>query len=92
LLNSPLTAAWLNCIAEPARGGWNRYLGWTIALLPIPRDWPRARRLLAPIAEAATEGRPPTPDHLWTTTLRAYDLPATAVAALAAWTLGPTPR
>jgi N-6 DNA Methylase len=91
LLNSPLTAAWLNAIAEPARNGFNRYLGWTIALLPTPKDWPRARRLLAPLAEAAAEGEPPPPDLLWTTTLRAYALPTTAVAALVAWTLGPTP-
>jgi hypothetical protein len=91
LLNSPLAAAWLNSIAEPARGGFNRYMGWTVALLPTPRDWPHARRLLAPLGEAAADGTPPTIEHLWATTLLAYRLPAAAVAALAAWTLGPTP-
>ena len=30
LLNSPLAAAWLNAVAEPARGGWHRYLAWTV--------------------------------------------------------------
>ena len=47
LLNSPLAAAWLNAIAEPASGGYRRYLGWTVGLLPLPTDWPRAREILA---------------------------------------------
>ena len=50
LLNSPLIAAWLNAVAEPARGRYRRYLGWTVGLLPIPRDWPRARSILAEAA------------------------------------------
>ena len=33
LLNSPLARAWLDAIAEPARGGYHRYLGWTLSLL-----------------------------------------------------------
>ena len=44
----PLVGAWLGILAEPARGGFHRYLGWTLALLPLPRDWPAAVRLLAP--------------------------------------------
>ena len=47
LLNSTLAAAWLNAIAEPARGGYRRYLAWTVGLLPLPRDWLRARSILA---------------------------------------------
>ena len=31
LLAGPLAAAWLALVAEPARGGWRRYLGWTMA-------------------------------------------------------------
>ncbi|HEU5175354.1 MAG TPA: N-6 DNA methylase, partial [Gemmatimonadaceae bacterium] len=50
LLNSPLAAAWLRSVAEPARGGYRRLFAWTIALLPMPQDWPRARDILAPIA------------------------------------------
>jgi hypothetical protein len=46
LLNSRLAAAWLNAIAEPARGGYHRYLAWTVGLLPVPRDWSRAREIL----------------------------------------------
>jgi len=89
LLNSPLAAAWLNTLAEPARGDYHRYLGWTVALLPIPSDWRRARRLLAPLGEAAADGDPPAADRLWQTTLLAYGLESDAVAPLVAWTLGP---
>jgi len=42
ILNSPIAAAWINAIAEPARGGYRRYLGWTIGLLPLPANWNRA--------------------------------------------------
>lgn len=47
LLNSKLAAAWLNAIAEPARGGYHRYLAWTVGLLPVPRDWSEARGILS---------------------------------------------
>jgi hypothetical protein len=43
LINSPLSAAWLRALAEPARGGYRRLLAWTMALLPVPDDWDRAR-------------------------------------------------
>ncbi|MEO6443545.1 MAG: DNA methyltransferase, partial [Gemmatimonadaceae bacterium] len=49
LLNSPLAAGWLDAVAEPARGGFRRYLGWTVARLPIPADWARARGILSPL-------------------------------------------
>ena len=85
LLNSPLAAAWLNAIAEPARGGWHRYLGWTISLLPVPTDWPRARDILAPIAERAAEGAPPSDIELLDAVCRAYHLKHANVAPLLAW-------
>ena len=47
LLNSRVAAAWLNALAEPARGGFRRYLGWTVSQLPIPHDWARGRAILA---------------------------------------------
>lgn len=47
LINGPLVAAWLDLIAEPARGDYRRYLGWTMALLPIPAQWSAARVALA---------------------------------------------
>ncbi|HET7584701.1 MAG TPA: DNA methyltransferase [Gemmatimonadaceae bacterium] len=52
-LNTPLAAAWLRLVAEPARGGYRRYMAWSVALLPIPRDWHRARALLVPLARRA---------------------------------------
>ena len=53
LLNGALARAWLDALAEPARGGYRRYFGWTLSLLPLPRDWRRACRILAPLAESA---------------------------------------
>jgi methylase of polypeptide subunit release factors len=47
LINGPLIAAWLDLIAEPARGDYRRYLGWTMSFLPIPSDWPGVRATLA---------------------------------------------
>ena len=85
LLNSPVCAAWLNAVAEPARGGYHRYLGWTVSLLPIPADWERARRLLAPIAERASCGAPPDAETLLTTVLRAYQLGEQEVEPLLLW-------
>jgi hypothetical protein len=85
LLNSPVAAAWLNAVAEPARGGWHRYLAWTVELLPLPRDWPRARTLLAPIAERALLGQPPTAEELIIACCQAYRLRREDVAPLVAW-------
>jgi hypothetical protein len=85
LLNSPLAAAWLNAIAEPARGGWHRYLAWTIALLPLPRDWPHARDLLAPLAERALLGDIPADPELLAAACRAYRVRSADVLPLIAW-------
>ena len=91
LLNSPLAAAVLNAIAEPARGGWRRYLAWTVGLLPLPRDWSRARAVLAPLAERALLGNAPTSDELLIAACRAYRLRRADVAPLIAWCHAPTP-
>ena len=85
LLNGPLARAWLNAAAEPARGGYRRYLGWTLSLLPIPADWKRARRCLAPLARRGIAGESPTDRHLLEASLGAYALEADDVAALVAW-------
>ena len=85
LLNSALAAAFLNAIAEPARGGWHRYLAWTVELLPVPREWSRARRILAPLAERALLGQPPTDSELLEAACRAYRLTHEDVAPLVAW-------
>lgn len=85
LLNSSLAAAWLHVLAEPARGGYHRYLGWTMALLPLPRDWAYARDILAPLATRAMAGDVPTTCELLESATRAYRLRASDVAPLIGW-------
>jgi hypothetical protein len=55
ILNSPLAHAWLAALAEPARGGYHRYLGWTMSLLPTPRSWDSAKPILRDAALSAIE-------------------------------------
>ncbi|MGI8496625.1 MAG: Eco57I restriction-modification methylase domain-containing protein [Gemmatimonadaceae bacterium] len=85
LLNSPLAAAWLALIAEPARGGYHRYLAWTVSLLPIPADWLRARDRLAPLARAAWSGDVPPDSELVSAACRAYRVRPADMAPLLAW-------
>jgi hypothetical protein len=85
LLNGPVAAAWLNAIAEPARGGWHRYLAWTVMLLPLPRDWARARDVLAPLAERALLDDAPSEEELLIAACRAYRLRREELAPLIAW-------
>ncbi|HVD06544.1 MAG TPA: hypothetical protein VNB89_11015, partial [Gemmatimonadaceae bacterium] len=85
LLNSPLAAAWLSLLAEPARGGYHRYLGWTMALFPLPRDWERARVLLAPCTERALQDDVPSQDELFDVAVRAYRVRRADAAPLVAW-------
>ncbi len=85
LLNSALVSAWLNAIAEPARGGWHRYLAWTVSLLPLPVDWPRAREILAPLAEQALRGDAPSAEALLDGACRAYRVRRTDMDPLVAW-------
>jgi hypothetical protein len=85
LLNGPVAAAWLNAIAEPARGGWHRYLAWTVMQLPLPRDWAHARDVLAPLARRALADDPPVEEELLLAACRAYRLRRDDVAPLIAW-------
>lgn len=85
LLNSPLCAAWLNVLGEPARGGYRRYFAWTMALLPLPSDWVRARMLLAPLAERALSGDIPSAADLGNAALDAFRLRRSSVEALLTW-------
>lgn len=85
ILNSSIAAAWLSVIAEPARGGYHRYLGWTVARLPLPTDWPRARNMLAPVARRACLGDAPTTAALDAVVLDCYHLAVPAVEALLNW-------
>ena len=85
LLNGPLVSAWLNTLAEPARGGYRRYLGWTMALLPLPKEWLRARELLAALGERAVLGDVPPQDEILAATLSAYGLCLRDVEPLLSW-------
>ena len=85
IINSNVIAAWLSVIAEPARGGYRRYMGWTMGILPLPRDWLRAREILVPIGVAAVEGRQPSAEQLNSAVLDAYRLQACDTEALLEW-------
>jgi hypothetical protein len=85
LINGPLVSAWLNALAEPARGGYRRYLGWTMSLLPLPRDWLRARAHLAPLGERAMLGDVPPPDEMLRAALSAYELQLQDIRSLLSW-------
>jgi hypothetical protein len=87
LLNSPLARAWLAAIAEPARGGYLRFLGWTMSLFPVPRDWERARDILRPFARRAMHGRPPSELEMLEAALDAYGLKHRDVAPLLGWSI-----
>ena len=78
LLNSSLVSAWLSVVAEQARGGYRRYLGWTISQLPIPRPWDSCRSALARAAGAE-------PDHLLDLAISAYGLRRIDVEPLLIW-------
>lgn len=88
LLNAPLTSAFLALIAEPARGGFHRFLGFTTTSLPLP-DWDRARHTLAPLAARARRGDVPDARTLHHATLTAYGLRHDTVAPLLAWAIDP---
>lgn len=85
LLNSAVICAWLSALAEPARGGYRRFLGWTCARLPIPRRWEEARALLAPLGRAGAAGEVPSASALNDAVLGAFALEPTEVEALIAW-------
>ncbi len=85
LLNSALAAAWLNAIAEPARGGYHRFFAWTVARLPVPDDWQRARTLLAPLGARGVSGDPPSRNALLEAVLDTYRLRLGTVAPLLGW-------
>jgi hypothetical protein len=85
LLNSPLAAAWLNVLAEPARGGYRRYLGWTVSLLPVPKDWDHARTKLAPLGARALSGDIPSDAELLAASVEAYRLTLSDEEPLLSW-------
>jgi hypothetical protein len=86
LLNSPILAAWLSLVAEPARGGYRRYLGWTMSLLPVPVAWDRHRLRLADLGRSARANRDSvTESELLEATIDAFGVTRRAVDPLLAW-------
>jgi SAM-dependent methyltransferase len=85
ILNGPLVAAWLSVVAEPARGGYRRYLGWTMSLLPLPSEWEHARAQLSPLGERAMLGDLPSDAELLDAALCAYRLKLSDIQALLSW-------
>jgi hypothetical protein len=85
VLNSDVAAAWLNAVAEPARGGFHRYLGWTVGLLPLPRDWERVRDALAVVGQEAAAGQPPPRAVLTDRVAAAYGIAVEQLTPLLEW-------
>ena len=88
LMRSRLLTAWLDPLAEPARGGFRRYMGWTMAMLPIPRDWSRAVHQLAPLGRAYATHTTPAPTlsaTLEDTVLAVYALAPSTIRPLLTW-------
>jgi hypothetical protein len=81
LLNGPLARAWLNTIAEPARGGYRRYLGWTLSLLPLPPAWDAAREPLAELGRRGANGEA----DLLNVSAAAYGVTTDEIEPLVAW-------
>jgi hypothetical protein len=84
LLNGPLVDAWLNVLAEPAHGGYHRYMAWTVSLLPVPRA-AGFGEVLAPIGIRAREGATISDAELLEAALAAYRLKKADIAPLLEW-------
>jgi methylase of polypeptide subunit release factors len=88
LLNSPIADAWVGAIAEPARGGYRRHFAWTMARLPVPDDWARARDVLAPLGARGLRNEPPSQAELAQAVLDAFRLRQRSIAPLLEWMSG----
>jgi hypothetical protein len=87
LLNSAPVSSWLCALAEPARGGYRRFLAWTVARLPLPRRWPRAVEILAPLGRRGAAGQPADPHTLALAVARAYGVRLARLEPLITWCL-----
>lgn len=85
LLTSPIAAAWLDVIAEPARGGWRRFLGWTVAALPVPANWERARILLSGYKPRSERIDDATAHEHSEIVAHAYEIPLQQLVPLLNW-------
>lgn len=87
LLASPLATAWFAALAEPARGGFHRYMGWTVATLPVPRQWISVRTMLAAYARRNPAHTASSTREYLELMCRVYDLPADSVLPFVQWGL-----
>ena len=62
-------------------------MGWTVSLLPIPKDWTRARDKLTPLGERAMAGDIPTREEMLNAALSAYGVRLDDVQPLLSWTV-----
>jgi hypothetical protein len=85
LLSSSVAAAWFEALAEPARGGFHRYLGWTVATLPIPADWPIARVALAELGRRRAQYTAGEPLEQTAVVADAYGIPLRQLEPLLHW-------
>ncbi len=85
LINSDIIGAWLSAIAEPARGGYKRYMGWTMSIMPVPVDWDRARKILAPVGSEASIAGTADEAKVHAAVLSAFGLEEKDVAPLLEW-------
>ena len=88
LLNSPVIDAWVGALAEPARGNYRRHFAWTMARVPVPDDWARARDVLGPLGAAALEGTLPSRAELMSAVLESFRVRARTIAPLVEWING----
>ena len=88
LLNSPVADAWVGAVAEPARGGYRRHFAWTMARLPVPDDWARARDVLAPLGARGLRNDPPSRAELMAAVLDAFRMRRSVIAPLIEWICG----
>lgn len=85
LLSSPIAAAWFDALAEPARGGFKRFLGWTVATLPTPPDWTTARTILADLTKRRAQGEPVSSGDELAALAQVYGVPQRLLLPLLEW-------
>ena len=58
-----------------------------MSLLPVPKDWPRARDVLAPLAVRGRGPSPPSESDLFDASLEAFRLEREDIEPLVEWML-----
>ncbi|MBL0169996.1 MAG: N-6 DNA methylase [Gemmatimonadaceae bacterium] len=87
LLGSTVAAGWFETLAEPARGGFRRFMGWTVATLPVPTNWTTARYPLADLGRRRAAGESIAVDQYESAIAAAYGIPLRHLEPLMRWAL-----